>query len=309
MRRFLTALLVAGVACPMPAQAQDVLRLKPSTKWFLDYAEDSCRLARKFGEGDQRVTLFFDQFEPGDWFQVTLGGNVLRPKRTDSNRIGLMFRFGPNEAADEIEANSGRMDDQRALIVLGAQRVVPLTEAEQAARKAAFESGLTPATLLPVEREREASVDWLELSGGLKNDVVLETGPMDQPLAALRKCSWDTVKMWGLDVAQQKNLTRKPQPKQGSKPWLTGDDYPRKMAWAGYEGIVNFRLLIDPTGKPISCHIQTSTRPKQFDEAVCNAIMKRARFDPALDAEGKPVTSFYRQTVTFRIESGHSRKS
>ena len=309
MRKFLIAALVAGLAWPMPAQAQDVLRLKPSTKWFLGYAEDSCRLARKFGEGDQQVTLFLDQFEPGDWFQMTLGGDVLRPKRHDGNRIGLKLRFGPSESATEIDANTGLMDDKRALIISSAQRVVPLPDADLAARKAAYESGNPPEPLPPIGPEREAAVTWIELSGGLRNDVILETGPMDQPLEALRKCSWDTVKLWGLEVDQQKTLTRKPRPEKGNKPWFTSDDYPRRMAWGGYEGVVNFRLLIDPTGKPTSCHIQTSTRPKEFDDAVCNAIMKRARFEPALDAQGKPVPSFYRQTVSFRLEKRPRRKS
>ena len=29
--------------------------------------------------------------------------------------------------------------------------------------------------------------------------------------------------------------------------------------------------------------------------------MKRARFEPALDADGRPVPSYWRQTVNYRI--------
>ena len=69
----------------------------------------------------------------------------------------------------------------------------------------------------------------------------------------------------------------------------------------GYEGIVNFRLLVDQAGKPTDCEVQRSTRPKEFDDAVCRAAMRRAEFEPALDAQGKPVPSYWIATVNFRI--------
>ena len=125
---------------------------------------------------------------------------------------------------------------------------------------------------------------------------------MAEPMDALRKCSWDTVKLWGLDVEQQKSLLRKPFPKDPHKPWFHSSDYPKMMAREGYEAIVNFRLIIDAAGKPRSCHIQTSTRPKEFDDAVCSGVMKRVRFNPALDTQGKPVESFYRGTIVWRLE-------
>ena len=62
-----------------------------------------------------------------------------------------------------------------------------------------------------------------------------------------------------------------------SDQWLRG----------GYEGVVNFRLLIDAEGHSrLPATIQTSTRPKEFDDAVCSIVMKRVRFNPALDANG-----------------------
>jgi len=48
--------------------------LAPSSPWVVNYADDSCSLGRAFGEGDQKVTVFFDQYEPGDTF--TLSGKT-----------------------------------------------------------------------------------------------------------------------------------------------------------------------------------------------------------------------------------------
>jgi TonB family protein len=188
----------------------------------------------------------------------------------------------------------------RALLVNSPLRIAPLTDAEIEARKeAARRDASFEAT--PIGAQREAAATWLELANVLRKDLVLETGPMNKPLAALRKYSWDTVKLWGLDVEQQKSLIRKPRPKSEPWRWFDSSDYPEKMIRGGYQAIVNFRMMVDASGKPTSCHIQQSTRPKEFDDIVCRAAMRRASFEPALDSEGKPVPSYWRQTVRFML--------
>lgn len=301
MRRLSIFVLIAGLIWPVaPAYARDVLRLQPSTRWVLDYAEENCRLARNFGEGKERVTLVIDQFAPGDWFRITLAGKPLRVNnmaRLDKAKL----RFGPHEPESEITAKVGTTEaGEPVLLVNGTLRLAPLTEEERAAAKAAAEDGrrFEPA---PIGPAREAAATWLELTKAMRRDVILETGPMAKPLAALRGCSWDTVKFWGLDVEQQKTLTRKPRSTRSPMTWFNANDYPTSMIRDGYEGVVNFRLLIDAAGKPTSCKIQISTHPKAFDDAVCRAVMKRAEFEPALDAQGQPAPSYWVSTVHFRL--------
>jgi TonB family protein len=301
MRRLLALALTAAVAWPLAAAyAREPLRLQPSTPWVLDYAEENCRLARNFGEGDQRVTLVMDQFEPGDEFRMTLIGRPVWINQS-SRPVEAKLRFGPTEAESRITALTGTAESKEpALIVQGALRLAPLTDSEEEAREQARRRN-APFEPAPIGAAREAAVNWLELIDGPRRDVVLETGPMDKPMAALRNCSWDTIKFWGLDVEQQKKLSRKPRPQRGPETWLSADDYPRSMVRGGYQGIVHFRLLIGADGMPTSCAIQRSTRPKEFDDAVCAAVMKRARFEPALDAGGKPVPSYWISSVYFRL--------
>ena len=78
-------------------------------------------------------------------------------------------------------------------------------------------------------------------------------------------------------------------------------DYPLPMLLSGKRAIVQFRLNVDPAGKPTACHIQQSTRPKAFDDAVCKAIMRNAEFEPALDAGGSPIASYWLNTVVFHM--------
>ena len=301
MRRLSTFVLIAGLMWPVaPTYARDVLRLKPSTRWVLEYADESCRLARNFGEGKDRVTLMFDQFQPGDAFKMRLAGRpvgVNRMAHVDDARL----RFGPNEAEFEITAETATTSEgEPVLLVNGTHRLAPPTDEEKTAAKQAIREGgrFEPVPLGPV---REAAATWLQLRKVSRRDLILETGPMHKPMAALRECSWDTVRSWGLDVEQQKTLTRKPRSKASPATWFNVSDYPSEMIREGYQGVVNFRLLIDAAGKPTLCKIQVSTHPKAFDDAVCSAVMRRAEFEPALDAEGKPVPSYWVSTVQFRL--------
>ena len=192
------------------------------------------------------------------------------------------------------------MGNRPAFILDGGQRIGPLTPKEEAARDAARKLGVG-VEVPELGAGREAAVRFLELRGTPK-EVVLETGSMDKPLGILRECVWDTVGDWGLDVEQQKTLKRGPIARNGSQGWFTADDYPSKMARGNYQGTVYYRLIVDETGKPKSCHVQRSTRPKDFDETVCRVVMRRGSFQPALDASGKPVPSYWSQAITFRLE-------
>lgn len=301
MRRTLIAALIAALAWPVaPAHGRGVTQLQPATPWVLDYAEESCRLARNFGEGKEQVTLMMTQFTPGDWFQVMLTGRPIRVSNLDRLDRGRL-RFGPNEAEAEVSAKLGRTDaGLPALLLNGSQRLAPRTEQETAAVKAAAEEGRR-FELPPLGSAREAAATRIELNGILNRDLVLETGPMDRPLAAMRECSWDMIKSWGLDVEQQKKLTRKPRAIGGSQKWFDPNDYPLSMLRDGYEGVVNFRLLVDAEGKLTSCRIQASTHPKEFDDVVCAVVKKRGSFEPALDERQRPVPSYWTQTVHFRL--------
>ena len=291
MRRALGC--VSGLALAYqaaPAFTRDLpLRLKPVKPWNLHYADDSCRLIRPFGTGDDQVILVLDQFTPGDWFRMTLIGANL-PIRTSGARGTV--RFGPNEASSKVGVTPGTSNGKPALFVNENLRIAPLTKGEE--KKDAPE----PAR---IAEAREAAATWLELKK-LYRDVVLETGSLAQPFASLRACSWETVGSWGLDVEQQKTLTKKPEVKRSANTWFDASEYPPNMIAGGYQGLVNFRMIVDAQGKVTSCHIQKSTRPQDFDDLVCKSAMKRARFEPALDAHGKPVPSYWHGSVRFVIQ-------
>lgn len=99
---------------------------------------------------------------------------------------------------------------------------------------------------------------------------------------------------------EPKGLTRKVRPKS-----MPSEPYPRKYyppaAWAeGREGTVGFLLHVGADGRPRACHITSSSGHADLDAAVCPVLMKRARFDPAME-NGKPISATYSNRVRWAI--------
>jgi TonB family protein len=302
MRSSLLIMVATSLLLPSTAtEARETRTLTPSSKWVVDYQDQSCRLARSFGKDEQQIHLVMDQFAPGNAFRVTFIGKSFATSNFRKFSKAKL-RFGPNETESDLDGFLAQTGELPAFIATGSQLLAPYSETEAQAATGLEILAAREFSVARMPPERERAVTRLELTGLLRFDVILEIGPMDKAMQALRDCSWATVKSWGLDVEQQKNLSRGASTKQSPAAWLSSKDYPRGMLKKNAQAIVNFRLIIDRDGRPANCVIQQSTRPKEFDDVVCQAILKRARFEPALDASGQPVATFMTQTVVFKIE-------
>lgn len=281
-----------------PARAADEpVRLNPSSGWQLEYADDSCRLARQFGGGDQPSLVVIERFQPGDALTLTVTG----PFGAVRSGKDATVRFGPAEGEQDKSFMEGEWAGTPALIFSG-MRIASYTEQEKEAREQLKESGqLSAYEPDPIAPERERAVTFLSVDAAGAPEVVFETGSLGEPFAALRRCMDELLTHWGIDAERHKRLTRKALPADSPGTWLRNTDYPTSLLRRGAQGIVHFRLSVDARGKVSDCHIQRSTRPEGFDEAVCEVLMRRARFKPALDAEGKPMASYYINTVRFII--------
>src|SRR5690242_14654206 len=86
--RFSACLSCAAVAPLLMAAGQPV-RLQPSTPWVLDYAENSCRLIRTFGQGDTKTVLGLESESPDEVDMLVAG------KPLDSSSQLVPARFLP----------------------------------------------------------------------------------------------------------------------------------------------------------------------------------------------------------------------
>lgn len=294
----LTVLAALLSSAPVATAAKEPLRLAPSSKWLVNYAEDSCRMARNFGEGDQRVMLIADRYEPGEMLQISFYGQPART-RNDSE---VELRFGPDEVSQKIGFYPSTLGEKTPGLTLQTSiRIAPLTGEQEKAQEQATKTGDFAYTAPDIGPAREAAVHFIEVQRPVRTPFILETGSLGPPLAALRKCTDELLGHWGIDVAKHAGLTRHVTPKKDPSRWMTSYDYPPDMLAQGARAIVKFRLNIDEQGRPTECHIQQSTRPQAFDEAVCKAIMRNARFEPALDAAGTPIASYWVNTVRFHM--------
>jgi hypothetical protein len=90
---------------------------------------------------------------------------------------------------------------------------------------------------------------------------------------------------------------QKAEPKNDPARWVRASDLPRI---SGDVAVTTFDLTIDKAGKPVGCAIIVSSGQDDLDNSVCNAVMKRARFRPASEANGSTIYSVRRDRVIWK---------
>jgi TonB family protein len=74
---------------------------------------------------------------------------------------------------------------------------------------------------------------------------------------------------------------------------ITARDYPPEARKRRRQGEVTFSLEVSPDGRVSACYIDASSGHAVLDSTTCTLATQRARFDPAIDAEGHPTDGFY----------------
>ena len=90
-------------------------------------------------------------------------------------------------------------------------------------------------------------------------------------------------------------------PSSNAAQWVTTDDYPTSDIRLGHTGTVRFRLAIDARGRVTDCTIVASSGYEGLDKATCRNLSRRARFEPATDANGEKVAGSYAGTIRWVI--------
>lgn len=282
--RFVIGLVtVSGIAIGMPATAgAKVIRLAAATPWQVEWTKTSCTLARGFGEKDDLQSLIFEQFSQGQNFQLLITARALSATN-QQDKPTLIYVTGDDD--------TGYSDKQeRALLGKNKKGVTTLFV------PGSDLFGDTPGNARLIESSIKRLI--VKLRG---RTVAFETGPLEKPFDAMRKCTDDLVRTWGLDPDAMRRLTRWPTAKTSPGTWLKPNDYPGSALSTGAQSLVSFRLLIDSTGTPTDCLIQRSYGDERFNRITCDKIVERARFEPALDAQGKAVASYYGTSVSWVI--------
>ncbi len=93
----------------------------------------------------------------------------------------------------------------------------------------------------------------------------------------------------------------KASPRGNPASWVTSDDYPSRALREEREGTVGFRLDIGGDGRVTGCTVTSSSGHADLDSEACRLLERRARFKPAKDGSGNPMTDSYSSRFVWRI--------
>ncbi|MHA6720845.1 energy transducer TonB [Sphingomonas sp. RS6] len=280
-------LLAAAVSAALPSIAEAEIdtpaRYDRVGAWEINYDRDSCHLYARFGQGDDTVFVSFTRYSPGFFFELRLYGKPVQ--LTGGRRIfTLDFGTGKHEKFNAILGSDGDL----AMAIMRSVTLTDVKDIKDAAKANQVET-------------LAASVTGMDVKPYGKRSFHLEFGNLAKPFAALQTCTEQLIETWGFDPKVQLSLQKPPEPKAVPSIWLTPDDYPDKASRDGYSGLLQFRLNVDADGNVSSCHILARTEPDLFATPTCRAMMRKAKFDPAIDANGNPVASYFVSSVLYNL--------
>jgi hypothetical protein len=301
--RFRSIITFAAFA-PLLVAASEPVRLQPSSRWVLDYAENSCRLIRTFGEGKSTVKLVLESEAPGAMDMLAIGkpldgyleevpGRFLpvqgkptkgRAAKAETGEPAILWStvfLLPDDVAAAMVRRWGERKANRGV------RPPPLNLTEEAVMKSQRQAFASKANELEIEARRGRA-------------VILQTGSLGEPIKMLDACSRDSLRDWGVDPDLEDKIARPVWAADPSK-WFSANDYPRDMVVRGEESEVKVRLLVDASGRATKCTSLSHFKEAEFNQIVCAKFMRRAKFEPAELADGTKVPSYYVNRVVFRI--------
>ena len=90
-------------------------------------------------------------------------------------------------------------------------------------------------------------------------------------------------------------------PKGNPANWATTNDYPTRALREEREGTTGFRVTVGPDGRVTGCSVTSSSGSPDLDDATCQNVTRRARFNPATDGEGQHTSGSYANRVRWVI--------
>lgn len=261
---------LAGGAGPAPESGATI---QPSSKWVSELDNEMCILSRNYGTGDDELQFAIRPL-PGDSkieFALVAHNKASRFYREGTAEVTLMP--GGQSAKGALREYS--IPDRKKILRFFVDR------------KAV--SGLSDANAIELAVEGRAPVRLALSSTGAA-------------MRAVAECEDVLMEHWGFDPAVQRSLSREPEPVESPAEWLKASDYPVGARRGGLTGVVRARWRVGTDGMLRDCAVVQGSGWDLLDQTTCEALAKRARFRPALDAGGQPVETLFSATVCWRLE-------
>lgn len=238
------------------AHAQDApVVLQPTSQWRVNYADNECQLLRIFGTGEQMVALRFARSASSETFDFVLAAPAMPHF---AHRLKVTLRLDPQGVETESDGFSSN-------IVGREERFLRIFDAD-----ASLLSQFTPEQILTVRAQNTTfRINLINVRAAL---------------TALQTCQDDLLTGWGFDLVAYRALRSAPNPVGNEANWVRTSDYPE----TGASGITTMRLVIGLNGRVANCLVVVPSGSPRLDTAACDALTNRARFEPAIGADGVP---------------------
>ncbi|HSX55822.1 MAG TPA: energy transducer TonB [Sphingomonas sp.] len=261
--------LLAAFATPQSKPAAPVQQ--PVAKWIVEYADNSCHIARHFGAPGNPVSLSMKLMPGRNSNQLII--EELVEGKAEFREAPLIITTYPAGRQIRLTGKSGSMKS-------GSRLIYALLNKEQ---------------LDQVEAAGQLSFEHLN------QKLTLAIPGIKGALAAATTCEDDLLRGWGIDVAAYRSIAVRAKPTRDPGTWVQNDDYPPQSIQRGERGLVGIRLDIATTGKVTQCTVIASSSFKRLDDQTCRVVMKRAQYEPARSADGTAIPSISLQTYHWHV--------
>jgi TonB family protein len=249
----LLSMSAAAAAAPAP--------LNPTGPWDVNYGETQCAALRAYGDKANPTTLAIRPAPNGETYELLVGRKGGGPDYAGEYEGSVDFGHGP------INAWLLHYGDRKARLTIDQFRI----------------------SAQEMLQARTAGSVRLRSRGG--PEVSFTLANMPALLKSLETCTADLKQYWNMEPPERDKIAV---PAKGDvRDVFNPHDYPSDAMTNHQEGTVQYLLLIDETGKVADCHVVKASGVPVLDGMGCQVIAQRARFKPALDAQGKPIKSSY----------------
>ncbi|HYN46083.1 MAG TPA: energy transducer TonB [Allosphingosinicella sp.] len=148
---------------------------------------------------------------------------------------------------------------------------------------------------------------WDALSGA--NELQLRSGARVRrrislpeaaaAVAAVRQCVSQAMREWGVDEGALSALRQRPS--STNLLGMRASDYPAEAIRYATQGQVVVRIAVSTDGRAKECVPVGPSGSPTLDDATCQVILARARFRPAIAADGQPTAARIITAIVWRM--------
>jgi TonB family protein len=262
-------LAVAAVLAVQSTSPSQPTLLEPSGPWTVEHADAMCIVGRKFGAGENQVTLGFRPGPVSDHLRVALW----------LPESGKKYMFGvANLALDGM---------------------IPIL--------APFGKGpisIKGMQLVQIDTKRSeigdlSAAKQLHVKAG-KLDMAFKLGNVHGAMEALQKCERELLIRWGMDPVVLDSIA-KTAFHSNLVMIFTTNDYPSAALRQGEQGTAGVYFRIGTDGRVSDCRVAESSGSTTLDAQTCAIIVRRARYQPAKTKTGEVVASIGFQRIRWEM--------